>query len=356
MFKNEIVVGPFVLSSQTPVFVIAEAGVNHNGDVETAERLIAEAKRAGAHAIKFQSFTADALVSKGTPKVRHHRDPLRPEETHHAMIKRLEIDHDFQRRLFERCAEESILFLSTPYDVESARFLEKLGVVAFKTASADIVDLPLHECIAQTRKPTFVSVGMATMEEITAVRDIYQRADNPHLILLHCTSSYPASAASLNLRVITALQERFGTLVGYSDHSVGNTAAIASVALGACVVEKHFTLDRQMDGPDHRASIEPDALAKLVQDVAQTKNMLGDGVKTTADEERDMKQFSRKSLVSTRALTAGEIIGEQDVVLKRPGTGFAWKDRSLVIGRKVVRPMEADCVILEDCLEPIAHV
>ncbi len=345
MFKHEISFGPLAISADAPVFLIAEGGVNHNGDLETAFRLIAEAKKAGAHAVKFQSFTADALVSKGTPKVRHHVDPLHPEETHHDMIKRLEIDEDFQRQLFARCVEEGILFLSTPYDVESARFLDQLGVAAFKTASADIVDLPLHECIAQTKKLAFVSVGMASMEEIAEVVDIYQRVGNPYLILLHCTSSYPASAPSLNLRVIPTLHERFGTLVGYSDHSIGNLAAGVSVALGACVIEKHFTLDRQMEGPDHKASIEPAEFAELSRVLQQTRLVLGDGIKMTMPEEIDMKQFSRKSLVSMRPISVGEVLGEKDVVLKRPGTGVAWKDRHTIIGKIAIHAIPADTVI-----------
>lgn len=350
MFRHNIPIGSYVVSPTSSVFLIAEAGVNHGGDLATAFRLISEAKKAGAHAVKFQSFTADTLVSRGAPKVRHHQNPRHPEETHYDMIKQLEIDRDFQKKLYDRCAEEEILFLSTPYDVASARFLFQLGVSAFKTASADIVDLPLHVYIAQTMKPAFVAVGMASLEEIEEVVEIYRRSGNPHLLLLHCTSSYPASDTSLNLRVIPTLRERFGTLVGYSDHSVGILAATISVALGGCVVEKHFTLDRGMEGPDHRASIEPQAFAELACDLQRTHVMLGNGVKEVSPEELDMKQFSRKSLVTVRDIVVGEMIKEQDIVLKRPGTGVTWRDRNLVIGKTALKPLSADTIIHMDDL------
>ncbi len=352
MFSSELVIGSHRIGPTQPVFIIAEAGVNHDGKLDLAYKLIDAAKDAGAHCVKFQSFTARALVSKNTPKVRHHIDPLHPEETHYDMIKRLEIDETFQKKVFDYCTEKGVVFLSTPYDVESARFLhETLDVAAFKTASADIVDLPLQEYIASTGKPAIIAVGMATMDEIQTVLDIYERAGNPNVILLHCTSSYPASYPALNLRVMPVIRERFQVLVGYSDHSIGNYAGIASTALGSCAIEKHFTLNKNAEGPDHKASVEPDEFKKLVEDIRLTKTILGDATKAVQKEEMDMRQFSRKSLVAARAISAGEVIVESAVVLKRPGTGMSWQERHLIVGNVAVRAIEPDELLSVDLIE-----
>lgn len=351
MFSSELTIGEHRIGSAHPVFLVAEAGVNHNGDLEIAKHLVDAVKASGAHAVKFQSFTAESLVSKRTPKVRHHIDPTNPSETHFDMIKRLEIDEAFQQKVFEYCTEQEIIFLSTPYDVASARFLhERLDVAAFKTASADIVDIPLQTYIASTGKPAIIAVGMATLDEIQTVLDIYEQAGNPNVILLHCTSSYPAPHASLNLRVMETIRNRFQVLVGYSDHSVGPVAGIVSTALGSCLLEKHFTLDRQMPGPDHKASIEPNEFCELSEQIRLTKTMLGSSTKEVQPEEMDMRQFSRKSLVAARNIKAGEIITEADLVMKRPGTGLGWNERALLIGSIAARDIESDEVLSIDII------
>ncbi|MDB9340923.1 N-acetylneuraminate synthase family protein [Nodularia spumigena CS-589/07] len=252
-------------------YLIAEIGVNHNGDVDLAKQMIDAAKKAGADAVKFQTFSADSLVSLETPKVNYQKNTTSPDETHYDMIRRLELDHQAHYELFNYCTEKSIDFLSTPYDVDSAQFLLKLGVKLFKTASADIVDLPLQRYIASTGNPTIVATGMAGLGEIEQVVDLYEEVGNPNLVLLHCVSNYPCSDQSLNLRAMNTLAQAFSLPVGFSDHSEGFLAAVIAVSMGAKVIEKHFTLDKAMSGPDHRASSTPEEFAQLVQNVRRAE-------------------------------------------------------------------------------------
>jgi N-acetylneuraminate synthase len=316
-------------------YLIAEIGVNHNGDVELAKKMIDAAKAAGADAVKFQTFSADSLVSPGTPKVDYQKNTTSPEETHYDMIRRLELDHQAHYDLFNYCVEKSIDFLSTPYDIDSAQFLLKLGVKLFKTASADLVDLPLQRYIASTGKPTIVATGMASLGEIDQVVDLYEEAGNPNLVLLHCVSNYPCSAQSINLRAMNTLAQAFSLPVGFSDHSEGFLAAVIAASMGAKVIEKHFTLDKAMSGPDHRASSTPEEFAQLVQNVRQAEVMLGSPRKTCQSEERQMATVSRKSIVLARSMQVGEEITLSDIRMMRPGTGLGANLIPKVVGQKL---------------------
>jgi len=316
-------------------YLIAEIGVNHNGDVGLAKQMIDAAKRVGADAVKFQTFSADSLVSPGTPKVNYQKNTTSPEETHYDMIRRLELNHQAHNDLFNYCTEKSIDFLSTPYDVDSAQFLLKLGVKLFKTASADIVDLPLQRYIASTGKPTIVATGMAGLGEIEQVVDLYEEVGNPNLVLLHCVSNYPCSDQSLNLRAMNTLAQAFSLPVGFSDHSEGFLAAVIAVSMGAKVIEKHFTLDKAMPGPDHRASSTPEEFAQLVQNVRRAEVMLGSPRKACQSEERQMATVSRKSIVLARSMQVGEEITLSDIRMMRPGTGLGASLIPKVIGQKV---------------------
>ncbi|HJN62369.1 MAG TPA: N-acetylneuraminate synthase family protein, partial [Candidatus Parcubacteria bacterium] len=247
--------------------------------------------------------------------------------------------------LFDYCKKKDILFISTSYDVESAKFLNRLGVRVFKIASADIIDIPLHEYVASTKKPTIISVGMATLDEIKKTLNIYRKYKNRNAILLHCTSNYPASYKSLNLKVINTLQKEFDILVGYSDHSLKNYAGIISTALGSRVIEKHFTLDRAMPGPDHKASMEPDELKEFIKDIRLTELILGNGKKTVQLEEKSMKQISRKSLVANEEIKKGQIIKKEMLTLKRPGTGLKWEERKQIIGKRARKNISKDQLI-----------
>lgn len=324
-------------------YLIAEIGVNHNGDMNLAYQMIDAAKESGADAVKFQTFTADALVSQTTPKVRYQESNTAPEETHYDMLHKLELTRENHILLKAYCEHLDLAFLSTPYDVESARFLhEELNVTLFKTASADIVDLPLHRYIASTGKPTIVSVGMANMGEIEEVIEIYRQAQNSNLVLLHCVSNYPCEDESLNLKVMKTLRYAFDVPVGYSDHSVGLEAATLSIGLGATVIEKHFTLDKNLPGPDHTASSTPEEFSQLVTAVRRAEKMLGSPVKKCQEEERQMAQISRKSIVLNSPLSAGELIEAKHLTLKRPGTGLAAREIDRLIGKTTTRSLEKD--------------
>ncbi len=311
----------YILNNRNPAFIIAEIGVNHNGDLNLAKRLIDEAKAAGADAVKFQTFTAKSLAAPDTPKVRYQEDTVSVNESHYEMLERLELSRDDHFELYKYCAASNIEFLSTPYDIESAKFLDSMGVRLFKTASADVVDLPLHSYVASTGKLAIVAVGMATLGEIEKVANIYAKAGTRNLVLLHAVSNYPASDGSLNMRVMSTLANSFSLPVGFSDHSEGFLAAVIAISGGARVIEKHFTLNQSFEGPDHKASSTPEQLCEYVKNIRKAEIMLGSSRKVCQPEERQMAMVSRKSIVFAKDLSAGSVISSNDLQLKRPGNG-----------------------------------
>jgi len=330
-----------IIPKQTdPVFIIAEIGVNHNGDMDIAKKLIYEAKIAGADAVKFQTFTAANLAARHTPKVSYQKGTLPVDESHYEMLERLELSHDNHRLLLQYCNEVNIEFMSTPYDIDSAQFLLSLGVGYFKTASADIVDLPLHRYIASTRKLAFIAVGMASLGEIEEVVNIYHNVGNSNFILLHAVSNYPASDESLNMRVMNTLERSFGVSVGYSDHSIGYLAAVIAVSRGAKVIEKHFTLDQSMSGPDHKASSNPEEFKDYVKNIRRAELMLGSHLKKCQPEEQQMATVSRKSIVLTKSVDVGSILVADDLHLQRPGNGISPCHMNSLVGQRVRRDLE----------------
>jgi N-acetylneuraminate synthase len=332
-----------------PTYIIAEIGVNHGGDMELAEKMVSAAKTAGADAVKFQTFSAKALATASTPKVEYQKRTTDGPNTQLEMLEKLEFKREDHPRIIEYCKKVGIEFISTPYDIESAQFLDSLNVSCYKVASADIVDLPLHRTIAQTMRPSIVATGMATMEEIQDCLKEYGNTPASQVCLLHCVSNYPCSDFSLCLKAMQSLKEQFGTLVGFSDHSVDSFAASLSVALGASVIEKHFTLDKKLFGPDHQASATPEEFAVMVHAVRRAELVLGDGVKKCQAEESQMREVSRKSLVLTAHLAAGTIISEEHLTMKRPGTGIPAKQIGQIIGKKLRRDLPKDHLIsLED--------
>lgn len=322
-----------------PCYLIAEIGVNHNGDVALAKKMIAAAKQCGADAVKFQTFTADAIVTKSTPKVLYQVETTPIDETHYEMIHKLELKREDHFPLIEYCNDLDIDFISTPYDLNSASFLNDIGVKIFKTASADIVDLPLQQFLAQTGKPVIVSTGMATLGEIEEVISIYKLHDNNQLALLHCVSNYPCSDNSLNLSVIRMLQSTFQITVGFSDHSLGCQAGVISVALGAKIIEKHFTLDKTLPGPDHRASVTPEEFSEYVKSVRRAELSLGSRFKQCQEEERQMAMVSRKSVVLRKPMKAGELLTMEHITMKRPGTGIMSRDIPNIIAKRARYPL-----------------
>ena len=333
-------------SHSAPSYIIAEIGVNFNGNVELARKMIDAARDAGADAVKFQTFTAESLVTQGTPKVRYQEETTNVAETHYEMIRKLEFKREDHKPIMDYCSKSGIEFISTPYDVDSAQFLKKLGVEVFKTASADLVDLPLQEYLAQNADYCLVSVGMATLGEVEDAVNLYRNYENENVVLLHCVANYPCSDESLNLRVLQTLKRTFGMHIGYSDHSIGTLAASLSAALGAQVFEKHFTIDRELPGPDHKASATPDEFKEMVQQIRRAELMLGSSVKTCQEEERQMSQVSRKSIVVKRELPSGTLIKREDLTTKRPGTGIPSSRFNEVIGKTTRFTLKRDHVLL----------
>jgi len=308
-----------------------------------AKEMIDAAVQSGADAVKFQTFRAESLVSMGTPKVEYQKSTTSSDETHYEMIKKLELSLNDHFVLKDYCKEKDISFLSTPYDLESARFLhEEINVEMFKTASADLVDIPLHDYIASSGKPALVSVGMANLGEIENTLSIYNSKNHHNIVLLHCVSNYPCADESLNMQVLTTLRQAFQLPVGYSDHSVGNEASILAIALGAQVVEKHFTLDKKLDGPDHLASSSPEEFKSLVDAVRRAQKMLGSPIKSCQSEELQMSQVSRKSIVFAQRVESGTVLKPEHLTLKRPGTGLGSEMLEKIIGIKLAITKEKD--------------
>ena len=326
--------------------IIAEIGVNHNGDLDLAKSLIRSAKESGADAVKFQTFTAESLVSAETPKVKYQKKTTLSDESHFEMIKSLELSKDYHYELFKYCSKVDIEFMSTPYDEESVFFLDDLGVQRFKTASADIVDLMLHKAISCTKKDVIISTGMATYEEIDSAIGIY--SDQTKISLLHCVSNYPCSLESINLNVMKSLKDRYNLEVGYSDHAESFAPSVASIALGGTIIERHFTLNKDLPGPDHRASSTPEEFKHLVSLIRSAEISLGTYIKEVQAEEVEMRNISRKSLFYSKNIKKNETLSEQHVCLKRPGTGLYAYNLKEIIGKKASDNFEKGMMIKKE--------
>jgi N-acetylneuraminate synthase/N,N'-diacetyllegionaminate synthase len=334
-----------------PCFIIAEAGVNHNGDIEIAKRLIDGAVEAGADAIKFQTFNADLLVTPDAEKAQYQKKGTPALESQYQMIKRLELSPHTFKKLSDYANMRKIIFFSSPFDMKSVDILERIEVPLYKIPSGEITNLPLLTYIAKKGKPIILSTGMATFEEIDEAINIIKNEGVEDIILLYCVTSYPAKMESLDLNVISSLRNRYHLPVGFSDHTTGIVAAIAARTLNACVIEKHFTLDRKMSGPDHKASIDPKGLKKLVMAIREIESALGNGMKKISKEEREIKAITRKSLVAAIDISAGTIITEIMIDLKRPGTGLAPKYKDKIIGKKSNRSIKKNELFDWDMME-----
>lgn len=333
-----------------PCFVIAEAGVNHNGDVNLAHQLIDVAVAAGASAVKFQTFRADRLVTATAPKATYQIQATGAQESQFEMLRRLELSPEGYQELMDYCVGRGILFLSTPFDEDSADLLDRLGIAAFKIPSGELTNLPFIVHIARKGKPIIMSTGMATLGEVESAVQAIHSTGNQDLILLHCVSNYPADPVDVNLRAMKTMETAFGTPVGYSDHTLGDTVALAAVALGACLIEKHFTLDCTLPGPDHRASVEPAGLTELVAKIRTVEAALGQGRKAPAASEANTAAVARKSLVLACDVLAGNIVTEQMIVAKRPGTGLPPALLPFVIGRTLRQDSTAGTIITLEML------
>lgn len=315
--------------------VIAEIGVNHGGSVDAAKELIRAAVDSGADAVKFQTFTAERLASSQTPKVPYQRRDT-TSATHFDMLAKLSLDNDALAEVARFAHECGTEFLSTPYTIEAVFDLMTIGVSRFKTASADIVDLPLHDCIADTGLPVLMATGMASDGEIEEALERYPNAQDV-VTLMHAVSAYPTPSDKANVQRLVVLSERFGLPIGYSDHTEGWMAAVAATALGAGIIEKHFTLDRHSPGPDHLASSDPSNFSELCKNVRRVAETLGTGQFGLLPEEIDMANVSRKSIHAGKDMPRGTVITEAHLSLLRPGTGLFWRDRHRVVGRTTTR-------------------
>lgn len=327
------------------VYIIAEAGVNHNGNIHTALQMIDAAKACGCDCVKFQTFKTEALVTKTAKKAAYQVENTRNQDSQYNMLKNLELSYDDFAILKEHCDKVEIDFMSTPFDRESVDVLERLGVQAYKLSSGDITNKPLLEYVADKHKPVILSTGMCTMEEVKDAVEWIEAKKNHQITLLHCTSNYPTPYDEVNMKAMLTLKDSFPYAIGYSDHTKGIIMPIMSVAMGATVLEKHFTLDKQMDGPDHKASLDVQELEDMVAAVRNVEAAKGDGIKQPTASEMSTREVARKSVVVNKTLKKGIILSDEDLSVKRPGTGIAPKYIQEFTGKVLLRDIEEDTLI-----------
>lgn len=329
------------------IFIIAEAGVNHNGSLELAKKLIDAAADAGADAVKFQTFKADNLVSKTAQKAEYQKQTTKTDESQYDMIKKLELDETAHHQLIAHCKTKNILFLSTPFDHESIELLNNLGMDIFKVPSGEITNQPYLSHIGSLGKEVILSTGMADLGEIEDALDILTSAgtSKENITILHATTEYPCPIEEVNLRAMQTIAEAFGIQTGYSDHTNGIEVPIAAAAMGAVVIEKHFTLDRMMEGPDHQASLEPDELNKMVRAIRNIEKAMGDGIKKATPSETKNKIVARKSIVASRSIKKGETFNSENITVKRPGNGISPMRYNEIIGTMAQKNYHEDDLI-----------
>jgi N,N'-diacetyllegionaminate synthase len=329
------------------VLVVAEAGVNHNGDLQLARRLVEKAAEAGADLVKFQTFAADRLVTRDATKADYQQRATDASESQHAMIRKLELSVDAHRMLIDHCRQHQIGFFSSGFDEPSIDLLAALGFDCFKIPSGEITNLPYLRHVGRLGQSVILSTGMSQLEEVGAALQALEAVGTPRskVTVLHCNTEYPTPMEDVNLRAMQTIRDTFGVAVGYSDHTLGIEVAVAAVALGATVIEKHFTLDRSLPGPDHRASLEPDEFKAMVQAIRNIERALGDGVKRPSPSETRNLPIARKSLVAARTIRAGELFSADNLAAKRPATGISPMHWDEVVGRVARRDFAPDDMI-----------
>ena len=329
------------------VLIIAEAGVNHNGDMQLARQLIDVAADAGADMVKFQTFNANRLATKQAPKANYQNKTTDQSESQHAMLKKLELTLDMHKELIAYCKERNIEFFSTGFDTQSLDLLVSLGIEQFKIPSGEITNLPYLRHIGVMGRPLILSTGMATLGEIEDAIDVLEKAgtDRSNITVLHCNTEYPTPMQDVNLRAMCSIRDAFGVQVGYSDHTAGIEVPIAAVALGATVIEKHLTLDKSMPGPDHKASLEPDELKAMVSAIRNIERAMGDGIKRPSPSESRNKAVVRKSIIAATAISSGEEFTADNLGVKRPGSGISPMRWGELMGKKATRDYQPDELI-----------
>ena len=324
------------------VFIIAEAGVNHNGSMELALRLVDKAVEAGVDCVKFQTFITENEISKNAEKAEYQKGTTGDEENEFDMVKKLELSFEQFREIASYCKKKGILFLSTPFDLDSITFLDSMDIFCWKIPSGEITNLPHLIKIAKTHRDIIMSTGMCEMKEIQTAIDVLKKYGAGEITLLHCNTEYPTPFEDVNLAAMETMRKTFGMPVGYSDHTLGIEVPIAAVALGASVIEKHFTLDRNMEGPDHKASLEPQELKKMVEAIRHIEQAMGDGVKCPTESEKKNIAVARKSIVAKYPIKKGEKFSEENLCVKRPGDGINPMRWFEVIGKIADRDYNED--------------
>lgn len=343
-------IGDRLIGDDQPCFIIAEAGVNHNGDIELAKKLVDVAVLAGADAVKFQTFDANEIASTSAQKANYQLEATSESESQREMLLRLQLSEKEHRLLRDYCKDRNIFFLSTPFDVKSVDFLETLKIPTYKIGSGEITNLPLLDHVARKGKPIILSTGMSYISEVDEAFRLIRNTGNEQIVLLHCVSNYPADPADVNLKAISTMAGAFGVPVGYSDHTLGIEIALAARALGACVIEKHLTLDRNSSGPDHLASLEPEQFGAMVKGVRNIESAFGHGRKIPAESEANTTEVARKSLVATSHIPQGTKITPDLIGIKRPGYGIQPALLPYVIGRTLREDVTAGTVITLEML------
>lgn len=327
------------------VLIIAEAGVNHNGDMGLAKKMVDVAKEAGVDYVKFQTFVPEKLVSKNAQKAEYQKQTTGENESQLQMLRKLALDHQDFVELKEYCEQLGIGFISTPFDLESLEFLETLDMNFWKVPSGEITNLPYLEAIGRTGRRVILSSGMSTIDEINAAVNVLERAGSDEISLLHCNTQYPTPYEDVNLRAMHTIAEATGMKVGYSDHTLGIEVPIAAVAMGAMIIEKHFTLDKNMEGPDHKASLEPQELKAMVAGIRHIEMACGSAEKKASDSETANKGIARKSIVAKRDIKEGEVLSVDNITTKRPGTGISPMKWYEVLGTTAIRDFQEDELI-----------
>lgn len=319
--------------------------MNHNGDLQTAKKLVDEAAKAGADAVKFQTFKAEALVSRDAKKADYQMETTKQSESQYDMLKKLELTPDMHEQLIAYCREKHIMFLSTPFDLESLHYLVGCGVEIIKVPSGEVTNYPYLREVGRTGKRVIISSGMSTLEEIKEAVEVLRGNGSTDITVLHCNTEYPTPYQDVNLRAMVTLGETLETAAGYSDHTQGIEVPVAAAALGAAVIEKHFTLDRNMEGPDHKASLEPKELQAMVEAVRNIEAALGDGKKRPSESEKKNIEIARKSIVARCPIRAGELFTEDNLTTKRPGNGISPMRWNEIVGKTAVRDFAEDELI-----------
>lgn len=327
-------------------FIIAEAGVNHNGSIELAKKLIDKAVEAGVDAVKFQTFKSEKLVSRNAEKAEYQKKSTSKEESQFDMLKKLELDVESHNVLMNYCKDKGIMFLSTAFDLESIDLLNDLGLEIFKIPSGEITNYPYLKKIGKLKKKVILSTGMSNMQEVKEAVNVLKNNGIKDIIILHCNTEYPTPMECVNLRAMNTIKDELNVEVGYSDHTLGIEVPIAAVAMGAKVIEKHFTLDKNMEGPDHKASLEPQELKEMVLRIRNIEKALGNGKKEPSESELKNLAAARKSIVADRKIKRGEIFTEDNITCKRPGNGISPMKWEEVIGKIAVKDFDEDEMIV----------